>query len=49
MPGEKPTPSEHDPTAEELAGTVFADVADFSQDNGGGLLTSEAAIGGGDG
>jgi hypothetical protein len=37
------------PTTNELAGTIFENVGDFSQDNGGGLLTSEAAIGGGDG
>jgi hypothetical protein len=37
------------PTAADLAGTIFADVGDFSNDSGGGLLTSEAAIGGGDG
>ena len=37
------------PTAADLAGTIFANVGDFSNDSGGGLLTSEAAIGGGDG
>jgi len=37
------------PTAADLAGTIFADVGDFSNDSGGGVLTSEAAIGGGDG
>jgi hypothetical protein len=36
-------------TTKELAGTIFEKVGDYSQDNGGGLLTSEAAIGGGDG
>ncbi len=34
------------PTAADLVGTIFADVGDFSNDSGGGVLTSEAAIGG---
>ena len=47
MPEDEATTPESRPTAEELAGTIFANVGDYSQDNGGGLLTSEAAIGGG--
>jgi hypothetical protein len=49
MPDPETPAAGSSPTAEELAGTIFANVADYSQDNGGGLLTSEAAIGGGDG
>ena len=45
--GDSATPAS--PTAADLAGTIFADVGDFSNDSGGGVLTSEAAIGGGDG
>ena len=37
------------PTAAELAGTIFANVADYSNENGGGELITDAAIGGGDG
>lgn len=37
------------PTAADLAGTIFADVGDYSNDSGGGVLTSEAAVGGGEG
>ena len=43
------TAPDSDPTAEELAGTIFENVADFSQSNGGGELITDAAIGGGDG
>jgi hypothetical protein len=49
MPDDETTTIAPGPTAEELAGTIFANVADYSQDNGGGVLTSEAAVGGGDG
>jgi hypothetical protein len=48
MPDDETTAAES-PTAEELAGTIFADVGDFSQSNGGAVLTSEAPVGGGDG
>jgi hypothetical protein len=53
-----PTPSDDasadvadqpDPTTTELAGTIFEEVGDFSQDNGGAELITNAAIGGGDG
>ena len=57
MPDDPTTPDEQadgsaasaSPTAADLAGTIFADVGDFSNDSGGGILTSEAAIGGGEG
>jgi hypothetical protein len=49
MPDDDTADTPASPTAEDLAGTIFADVGDYSQDNGGGLLTSQAAIGGGDG
>jgi hypothetical protein len=49
MPDDETTTTESGPTAEELAGTIFANVGDFSQDNGGAVLTSEAPVGGGDG
>jgi hypothetical protein len=49
MPDDETTAADSGPTAEELAGTIFANVGDFSQSNGGAVLTSEAAIGGGDG
>ena len=56
MPDDPTTPDERaegstasaSPTAADLAGTIFADVGDFSNDSGGGVLTSEAAIGGGE-
>ena len=48
MPDPETTAPES-PTAEDLAGTIFANVGDYSQDNGGGVLTSEAPVGGGDG
>ena len=34
------------PTTEELASTAFANVGDFSEDNGGAKLVSTAPIGG---
>ena len=37
------------PTTSELAGTIFENVGDFSQDNAGGELIMNAAVGGGDG
>ena len=49
MLDDDPPVPEPSPTAEELAGTIFADVADYSQDNGGAVLSADAAIGGGDG
>jgi hypothetical protein len=49
MFADDPLDPEPSPTAEELAGTIFADVADHSQDNGGAVLEANAAIGGGDG
>jgi hypothetical protein len=49
MPDPEKPAAASSPTAEDLAGTIFANVGDYSQDNGGGLLTSEAAVGGGEG
>ena len=57
MPGDPTTSNDQaegsaapaSPTAADLAGTIFENVGDYSNDSGGGLLTSEAAIGGGDG
>ncbi len=40
--------NEPGPTAEELAGTIFANVEGYTA-NGDTVLTSEAAVGGGDG
>jgi hypothetical protein len=57
MPDDPTTPDEQaegsassdSPTAAELAGTIFANVHDYSNDSGGGELITDAAIGGGDG
>jgi hypothetical protein len=49
MPDDEATTTESSPTAEQLAGTIFANVGHYSREIGGGLLTLEAAIGGGDG
>jgi hypothetical protein len=48
-PDDETTAAEPGPTALELAGTIFANIGDYSQDNGGGELITDAAIGGGDG
>ena len=46
MADPEPTEELPTPTKEELAGTAFANVGDFSQDNADVTLTSTAPIGG---
>ena len=46
MADPEPTEELPTPTKEELAGTAFANVGDFSDDNGGVELISTAPIGG---
>ena len=46
MADPEPTEDLPNPTKEELARTAFANVGDFSDDNGGVELSSTAPIGG---